>query len=148
MEKKNNTDVELLKSGDMICRNTRFCMRKEIGLHNNIYGAILMEELDSVCAVFAAEACDTPMVVTRKMDIDFVSTIKEGQIFKTYIGIELIGNTSITLKVEVRKHSVHTEKETLAIKAKAVFVRIDEDGNSILINDNVRRKFGYEPINK
>lgn len=100
-----------------------------------------MEELDMVCSVFAAEICDTPWIVTKTMAIEFVSSINQNQIYKTYVGIKKIGNTSITLIAEIRKHSVHTEKETLAMKCEAVFVRINEEGEPIKISDHIREKF-------
>lgn len=132
----------------MICRNSQFCKGKNLGVHGNMFGADLMEELDSVCAVFAAEVCDTPWIVTKTMNIEFISPVRVNHIYKTYVGIEKIGTTSITLKVEIRKHSVHTENESVALKAQTVFVRIDEDGNAITISDNVRKKYGYELLNK
>jgi len=100
-----------------------------------------MEELDSVCAVFASEVCDTPWVVTKTMNVEFVHEVKPNQIYKTYAGIKKIGGTSITLTAEIRTHSVDTEKETLAIKCETVFVRINEYGEAIRINDNVRSNY-------
>ncbi len=144
MENKSNLDI--LKEGGMICRNSQFCKGKQVGIHGRMFGADLMEELDSVCAVFAAEICDTPWVVTKTMNIEFISAVLPNQIYKTYVGIKKIGNTSLTLITEIRKHSVHTEHETVALKAEAVFVRINEEGESIKISDSVRKKFGYEPI--
>ncbi len=140
--------IESLKAGELMCRNSQFCKGKDIGVHGRIFGANLMEELDSSCSVFAAEICDTPWLVTKIMNVEFITPVLQNQIFKTYIGIKNIGKTSITLKAEIRKHSVHTEKETLVLKAESVFVRINEDGESILISDTVRKKFGYELLNK
>lgn len=144
MENKSNLDI--LREGGMICRNSQFCKGKQVGIHGRMFGADLMEELDSVCAVFAAEICDTPWVVTKTMNIEFISAVLPNQIYKTYVGIKKIGNTSLSLITEIRKHSVHTEHETVALKAEAVFVRINEEGESIKISDSVRKKFGYEPI--
>jgi acyl-CoA thioesterase YciA len=140
-------EIEILKTGGLICRNSQFCKGKNLGVHGNMFGADLMEELDSVCAVFSAEVCDTPLIVTKTMNIEFKSPIRINQIYKTYVGIKNIGNTSITLLVEIRKHSVHTEKEVLAVIAETTFVRIDDEGSSILISDHVRRKYGYKPLN-
>jgi acyl-CoA thioesterase YciA len=140
----NNT--EKLKNKELICRNTQFCRASMIGIHNKMFGAVLCEEIDNVCAVFAAEICDTPWIVTKTMNIEFISPISLNQIFKTYVGIKHIGRTSITLVAEIRKHSVHTENETLALKVETIFVRINEDGEAIKISDNVRKKFGYDEI--
>lgn len=136
-------NVELIKSGELICRNTQFCKGKQVGVHGRMFGADQMEELDSVCAVFAAEICDTPWIVTKKMSIEFDAPILPNQIYKTYVGIKNIGNTSLTLYAEIRKHSVHTERETIAVRCDAVFVRINEDGEAIKISDHIRKKYGY-----
>lgn len=141
-------NIELLKDGEMICRNSQFCKGKDIGVHGRMFGADLMGELDGVCAVFAAEICDTPWIVTKTMNIEFVSPILPNQIYKTYVGIENIGKTSIHIKAEIRKHSVHTDKESVAVKCDTVFVRINEEGEAIKISDSVREKFGYEKLIK
>lgn len=144
MEEQVDNNRELLKAGKLICRSSKFCKGSDIGVHGRMYGAYMMEELDMVCSVFAAEICDTPWVVTKNMSIEFVTPISPNQIYKTYVGISKIGNTSIVLNAEIRKHSVHTEKETVSVTCTAVFVRINEDGEPIKISDNVRHKFGWD----
>lgn len=139
--KQRDFNRQLLREGELICRNSQFCKGKQIGIHGRMYGAELMEEVDSVCAVFAAEVCDTPWVVTKTMNVEFIAEVKPNQIYKTYVGIKRIGNSSITLNVEIRTHSVDTEKEKLAIKCETVFVRINEYGEAIKINDNVRSNY-------
>lgn len=139
-------NIELLKKGEMICRNSQFCKGKDIGVHGRMFGADQMGELDSVCAVFAAEVCDTPWIVTKTMNVEFIKEILPNQIYKTYVGIKKIGNTSITLIAEIRTHSVDTEKETVALKCETVFVRINEYGEAIRINDNVRAKYPQRSI--
>lgn len=134
-------NVELLKKGELICRNSQFCKGKQVGVHGRMFGAEMLEEIDSVCAVFAAEICDTPWVVTKTMNSEFIKEILPNQIYKTYVGIKKIGNTSITLNVEIRTHSVDTEKEVLALRCETTFVRINEYGEAIKISDNVRNKY-------
>ena len=128
-------NVELLKKGELICRNSQFCKGKQVGVHGRMFGAEMLEEVDSVCAVFAAEICDTPWVVTKTMNSEFIKEILPNQIYKTYVGIKKIGNTSITLNVEIRTHSVDTEKEVLALRCETTFVRINEYGEAIKISD-------------
>lgn len=142
-----SNNLEALKRGEMICRNTQFCKGMDVGIHNRLYGGIMMAEIDSTCAVFAAEVCDTAWIVTKFVNMEFVSPILPNQIFKLYVGITKIGKTSITIKAEIRKHSVHTENETVALKAEAIFVRINEEGEAIMISDTIRKKFGYPTLN-
>ena len=125
----------------MVKRNSQFCKGKQVGVHGRMFGADLMEELDSVCAVFAAEAIDTPWIVTKIMNIEFVVPIMPNQIYCTYVAVTHIGNKSITLAAEIRKYSVQTQRETLCVKASTVFVRINEEGEAIRISDNARKKF-------
>jgi len=139
-------NVELLRKGEMICRNSQFCKGKQVGVHGRMFGAEMLEEVDSVCAVFAAEICDTPWVVTKTMNSEFIKEILPNQIYKTYVGIKKIGNTSITLNVEIRTHSVDTEKEVLALRCETTFVRINEYGEAIKISDNVRAKYPERSI--
>jgi len=140
-------NIQLLIEGKLICRSSRFCLMQNIGTHGRMFGADQMSELDAVCAVFAAEVCDTPWVVTKTMNIEFLAPILPNQIYKTYVGIKNIGKTSIALTAEIRKHSVQTEKETVALTCTTVFVRINEDGESITISDQVRTKYGYNKLN-
>lgn len=127
--------------GEMIKRNSQFCKGKQVGVHGRMFGADLMEELDSVCAVFAAEVVDTPWIVTKVMNIEFVAPIMPNQIYCTYVSVVHIGNKSIKLYAEIRKYSVQTQKETVCVKANTVFVRINEDGDAVRISDNARNKF-------
>lgn len=139
--KQRDFNRALLNKGELICRNSQFCKVKEVGIHNRMFGGDLLQELDSVCAVFAAEVCDTPWIVTKTMNVEFVNKIHPNQIYKTYVGIKRIGNTSITLTAEIRTHSVDTEKETLAIKCETIFVRINEYDEAIRISDSVRQNY-------
>ena len=139
--KQRDFNRQLLRNGELICRNSQFCKGKEVGIHGRMFGGDLVSEIDSVCAVFAAEVCDTPWIVTKTMNVEFVKEILPNQIYKTYVGIKKIGNTSISLIAEIRTHSVDTEKEVLALKCETVFVRINEYGEAIKISDNVRAKF-------
>jgi acyl-CoA thioesterase YciA len=139
-------DILKLKRGELINRNSQFCLGKNIGIHTRMFGGDLLSQIDIDSSVFVAEICDTPWVVTKKLDVEFIKPILEGEIFKTYIGIQNIGRTSITLNIEIRTHSVQTEREEIAIRGNAVFVRINEYGESIPINDKVRKKFGYKKL--
>lgn len=136
-----NINIDKVKNGEFICRNSQFCKGKDIGVHGRMFGATLMEELDSVCAVFAAEVCDTPYLVTKTMNIEFVAPILPNNIYKTYLKLVDIGNTSLKLEAEIHKHSVHTGRTKVAVKCTTVFVRINDEGESIKISDHIRKRF-------
>ena len=143
MVSKSVTDanVEILRQGGMVMRSTWICMTKDLGVHNNAFGGILLSHIDEIGAFFAAEICDTPMMVTRSMNVEFLIPMKVGNVIKTYCGIESIGNTSIAVIVEMRKYNLRSEAEVVCLRAQATFVRIDEEGSSIPIGQSIKKKY-------
>ena len=140
-EEITDMNIDLLRQGEIIMRSTWICMTKDLGVHNNAFGGILLSHVDEVAAVFAAEICDTPLMVTRTMNTEFLIPIKTGNIIKTYCGIESIGNTSITIVVEMRKYNIRNEREVVCLRAKTTFVRIDEEGSAIPIYEHIKKKY-------
>ena len=136
-----NDNVNKLREGELVMRSTWICMTKDLGVHGNAFGGILMSHVDEIAAVFAAEICDTPLMVTRTLNTEFLAPIKVGNIIKTYCGIISIGNTSIDIVVEMRKYNLRTEKEIVCLRAKTTFVRIDEEGSAIPISETIKNKY-------
>ncbi|CAG7581635.1 MAG: putative acyl-CoA thioester hydrolase [uncultured marine phage] len=124
--------------------STFVCMTKDLGIHNNLFGGILLSKLDESGVVLVTQICDTPRMVTLKMDeVTFKKPVKVGNLIKIYGEPVDIGRSSITVKIEARKHNVYTGKEKLVCSTKMVFVRIDEDGESVPISERVKKKFGF-----
>lgn len=140
-EETTDRNIEILREGGLIMRSTWICMTKDLGVHNNAFGGILLSHVDEIAAVFAAEICDTPLMVTRRMDADFLIPMKVGNVIKTYCGIESIGNTSIDITIEMRKYNLRSEAEVVCLRAKTTFVRIDEEGSAIPIYDHIKEKY-------
>jgi acyl-CoA thioesterase YciA len=136
-----DANIEIIRQGGMVMRSTWICMTKDLGVHNNAFGGILLSHVDEVAAAFAAEICDTPMVVTRSMNADFLVPMKAGNVIKTYCGIESIGNTSIAITVEMRKYNVRSEAEVVCLRVKTTFVKIDEEGSATPIYKEVKEKY-------
>jgi acyl-CoA thioesterase YciA len=141
--KKNS--IVMLNEGKLVYRNSKLCMTKDLGLHGNMFGGKMMSLIDEVTSIFACEICDTPRMITKKIEeVIFERPVKVGQIIKVYCGIEKIGNTSITIKVEARGYNVYTEVEKLVCSTRMIFVRIDDEGNAIPISGKIRGKFKKE----
>ena len=140
-EEVTDLNIGILRDGGMVMRSTWICMTKDLGVHNNSFGGILLSHVDEIAAFFASKKCDTPFMVTRSMSSDFLIPMKVGNVIKTYCGIESIGNTSITVIVEMRKYNLRNEAEVVCLRAKATFVRIDEEGSAIPISSSIKRKY-------
>ena len=116
--------------------------KSDLGFHANLFGGKLLAWLDASAAAYAMEVCDTPRMVTVKIDeCVFKKAAKEGQMIKMYGSVDTIGTTSITLYMEARSHNVYSGKQNVILSTKIKFVRIDENNDPIPISDRVRDKF-------
>lgn len=116
--------------------------KSDLGFHANLFGGKLLAWLDAAGAAFASQVCDTPRVVTIKIDeCLFKRPAREGQLIKIYGNVVEIGNTSVTLYMEARAHNVYSGSQSVILSTNIKFVRVDENGDSIPISDRVRDKF-------
>ena len=116
--------------------------KSDLGFHANLFGGKLLAWLDAGAAAYAMEVCDTPRMVTVKIDeCVFKKAAKEGQMIKMYGDVKEIGNTSITLYMEARSHNVYSGNQNVILSTNIKFVRIDENNDPIPISDRVRNKF-------
>lgn len=121
---------------------TYICKKSDIGVHDNMFGGTVLGLIDQSAGAYAAQVCDTPRMVTVRIDgLTFENPVKVGNIIKVYGNVVEFGNTSLTIYVEVRKHNVYTGKQDVVIKTNIKFVRIDEEGRPIPISDRVKNRY-------
>jgi acyl-CoA thioesterase YciA len=127
---------------------TTIMKKSDEGVHGNIFGGTLMSLIDDSAASYAAQICDTPRIVTIKIDeLLFKSPVKVGSLLKVYGKVDKFGTTSIKLYIEVRKHNVHTGKQEAVTQTYITFVRIDGDGRAIPIHEHVKDRY-YDRFEK
>ena len=115
--------------------------KSDLGFHANLFGGKLLGWLDAAAAGFAMEVCDTPRMVTVKIDeCIFRKPAREGQLIKIYGEVSDVGNASITMYMEARAHNVYSGVQTVILSTNVVFCRIDENGDPIPISDRVKDK--------
>ena len=101
----------------------------------------MLSWIDELAVAFVNEVCFSPNMVTLKVEeVLFKSPVKENNLIKIYGDIVRIGNKSIKIAVEARKFNVYSHEEAVVTTTKLVFVRIDEDGNSLPIAQHVKDK--------
>ena len=119
--------------------SSHICLTKGLGVHSNMFGGVLLSYLDQAGGVLAAQACETPRMVTVKMDeVEFLLPVRSGNIIKIYGEVTAFGNTSVTLRLEARKESAYTREQKLVCSTNIKFVRIDEDGEPVPISERAR----------
>ena len=124
---------------------TKVCMTKDIGVHGNLFGGIMLSWIDEAAVAMSNRICKSPNMVTRKMtEILFERPVKVGYSINIYGKPVSMGNTSLALDIEARRYNVYTEQEEVVCTTTIVFVRIDEEGNKIPIAGEVKRKFEDE----
>lgn len=115
--------------------------KSDLGFHGNLFGGKLLAWLDAAGAAYAMEICDSPRMVTIKIDeCVFKKSAREGQLLKIYGSVYEVGNTSITLYLEARAHNVYSGKQTVILSTNIKFVRIDEEGDPVPISERVKNK--------
>ena len=121
--------------------NTHPIKKSDLGFHGNLFGGKLLSWIDSSAAGYAMQLCDTPRMVTVSIDkCIFEKPAKESQLLKIYGQPSDLGNTSVTMYLEARAHSVYTGRQTLVLKTHIKFVHIDEEGHPIPIGEKGRNK--------
>ena len=121
---------------------TYICKKGDIGVHDNMFGGTMMSLIDDAGASYAAQICDTPRIVTIKIDeLVFKRPVKVGNLIKIYGKVLEFGRTSVSLYIEVRKHNVYTGEQDVVTHTNIKFVKIDDDGNSVPIQDYVKKRY-------
>ena len=109
----------------------------------------MLSWLDEAGAIFACEACDTPRMVTKKIsEVVFNKPVRPGQIIKIYGDVLSVGNRSIVVRLEARRHSVYNGSQRTVLTTDMTFVRIDGDGEAIPISEKVKEKYKDVEANK
>jgi len=123
--------------------NTHPIKKSDLGFHGNLFGGKLLAWLDASAAAYAMQVCDSPRMVTIKIDeCLFKKAAKEGQLIKIYGEVKSFGNTSLTLYMEARSHNVYSGKQNVILSTNIKFVRIDEMGDPVPISERVKLRFG------
>ena len=125
--------------------STHICKTRDVGNHGNLFGGVMLAWLDEAGAAFACQACDTPRMVTKKIEeVVFNKPVRPGQIIKIYGEVRNVGKTSIIIHLEARRHSVYNGSQRTVLTTDMTFVRIDGDGEAIPISEKVRAKHDKE----
>jgi len=122
--------------------STHICKEQNIGVHGNLFGGIMLSWLDESGGAFASQCCDTPRMVTLKLsETVFKKPVRPGHIIKVYGKVVNLGNTTVTIRLDARRHSVYNGTQKTVCETEITYVRVDGDGEAIPISNKVKEKF-------
>ena len=122
--------------------STHICKGKDVGVHGNLFGGTMLGWLDEAGGAYAAQACDSPRMVTVKLsETIFMKPVRIGHLIKIYGEVTKVGTSSITILLEARRHSPFNGTQRKVCSTRITFVRIDGDGEAIPISQKVRMKY-------
>ncbi len=114
----------------------------DIGLHGNMFGGVILSLIDESAVSYAMQLCDTPRMVTVKIDeLVFKKPVKVGNLLKVYGKIIEFGNSSVSIYIEVRKHNVYNGVQDTVTHTNIKFVRIDDEGNPLSISERIKTRY-------
>ena len=104
----------------------------------------MLSWLDETAATWACSLCQNPNMVTVKIDeTNFERPVKIGNQVNIYGEVKHVGKSSMTIYTEARGYNFYTGEERLVCSTIFIFVRIDEHGSAIPIEESVRQKYAY-----
>lgn len=117
-------------------------MTRDIGVHGNLFGGIMLSWIDEAAVAMANRICQTPNMVTRKMtEVLFENPVKVGHSINIYGEVGVVGNTSITMNMEARRYNVYNGEEVIVASTTIVFVRIDDNGQKVPLGEIVKKRY-------
>ncbi len=119
--------------------STKICKTSDIGVNDNLFGGAMLSWMDEAAGSYAAIKCCTPNMITLKIDeVLFKGPVKVKEHIRIYGKVLGIGKSSIKLLIEARRLLFRKKEEVVVCSTQIVFVRIDDNGKSIPIDENVR----------
>lgn len=99
---------------------------EDLNPNHSLFGGRLLQWIDEEAVIYAIVQLENPFVVTKFIsEINFIKSPKQGDIIELGILATHFGNTSLTMRCEVR--NILTREPILNID-KLVFVNLDENG--------------------
>jgi len=125
--------------------STKICKTSDIGINNNLFGGTMLSWLDEAGGTMASFVCCTPQMITLKVDeVLFKKPVKVNEHIRIYGKVERMGHTSVALYLEARRFNFEEHNEETVCSTKAIFVRIDHNGEPVEIDREIREKYNQQ----
>lgn len=118
--------------GELVLRT--LAMPADTNANGDIFGGWIMSQMDIAGGILAKEVADGRTVTVAVDGMKFLHPVKVGDVVCCYGDVQRIGNTSMTLHLEVWVKPILRDVESpdarfKVTEANFTFVAIDENGN-------------------
>jgi len=121
------SDSQQQRINESETRITKLVFPHDTNPIGTLYGGTALHWMDEV-AFLTATRYARRQVVTVSMDrVDFKVPIPQGAIVELVGGIERVGRTSMTIRVQILLEDCQSGDQSLAIEGRLVMVAVDDD---------------------
>jgi acyl-CoA hydrolase len=115
-----------MEQNSMNFHTRKWVKPEDLNPNGTLFGGRLLQWIDEEAVIYAIVQLENPRVVTKFIsEINFINAPKQGDIIEIGIIAISFGNTSITMRCEVRNK---LSREPILQIAKLVFVNVNENG--------------------
>lgn len=101
--------------------------------YDTLFGGTAMQLMDETAFITATRFSRERMVTVSSERIDFTRPIPAGTIVELVGKVEKIGNTSLTVRVEIFVEEMYSQDREKAVSGAFTFVAMDKDKNPMKI---------------
>lgn len=117
-------------------------MPKDTNARGTIFGGVILSYIDQAAAVEAHRQSNKNFVTKAMNAVEFVAPVHLGDVVSFYTRILRIGETSLTVRVDVEAERAQVEGQKQLVKvtqAEVVCVAVNQQGRPIPILDEARK---------
>lgn len=103
-------------------------MPKDTNPNGDIFGGWLVSQMDLAASVMAKNTCHGRTATVAIKSMVFHRPVQVGDIVSCYANLTKVGNTSMTIDVEVWTHSPRQAAKHQVTEGSFIFVALDDDG--------------------
>lgn len=116
-----------------------YAMPENTNANGVIFGGWIMSQMDLAGGLYAKQFSRSRVVTVAAESIRFIEPVQVGDVIRIYGEIARIGNTSITVNLEVWDRRTDSQEILggdicMVTKSAFTYVAIDEDNNLIPVN--------------
>jgi acyl-CoA thioesterase YciA len=103
-------------------------MPADTNANGDIFGGWLVSQMDLAAGVLAKSKSGGRAATVAIQELIFIKPVQVGEMVSCYVTLKKIGNTSMTIEVEVWKETFSTQKRLQVARGTFIFVAIDDAG--------------------